>query len=49
MRLDWKSWCWVLYSIVVFGYLAYPLGRSLLADAWRTARSLRLPHLADVF
>ncbi len=46
-RLRWKSWLWVVYSLLVFGYLAYPLARSLLTDAWRSARSLRMPRLAD--
>jgi hypothetical protein len=38
-----------VYSLLVFGYLAYPLARSLLADAWRSTRSLRMPRLTDAF
>lgn len=45
MRLSWKSWLWTLYSVVVFGYLAYPLVRSLLMDGWRV---LRAPRLAEI-
>jgi hypothetical protein len=47
IRLGWKSWLWIAYSLLVFGYLAYPLARSLLAEIWRAARSLRMLHLAD--
>jgi hypothetical protein len=48
MRLNWKYWLWILYSVGVFGYLAWPLMRSLLADTWRALRALRTPHLVDI-
>lgn len=48
MRLDAKSLAWTLYSLVVFGYLAWPLVRSLLADVRRAARSIGAPRLADI-
>lgn len=48
MRLNLKSWAWVIYSLGVFGYLAWPLTRSLMADASRVARSIRAPRLADI-
>lgn len=48
MRLDAKSWGWVLYSLLVFGYLAWPLAQSLLADARNAARTLRLPRLREI-
>ena len=48
MRLDVKSMAWTLYSLVVFGYLAWPLVRSLLADARHAARSIGAPRLADI-
>ncbi|HZC05202.1 MAG TPA: hypothetical protein VE338_06145 [Ktedonobacterales bacterium] len=48
MRLSWKSWLWALYSVIVFGYLAWPLVRSLLADARRAIRSSRMPSVAEI-
>ena len=48
MRMSVKSWLWVLYSLVVFGYLAWPLAASLWREAWQSVRGWRLPRLADL-
>jgi len=46
MRLRWKSWLWVAYSLIVFAYLAQPFAQSLLRAAWRRAHDWRPPRLA---